>query len=55
MLVQIILMGIVRGGEWKMPIRDESLNKPAPIISDFVEESLISGIVDFVLDLRSDV
>ena len=59
MCVDIILIGIIRGGsgddEGKMPIRDESLNKPAPIVSDFVEESPIKGTIDFVLDLKLDV
>ena len=40
-LVQIMLIGTIRGGskgdEGKMPIRDESLNKPTPIILGFVE------------------
>ena len=39
----------------KCLIRDEYLNKPAPIVSDFVEESPIKGMANFVLDLRSDV
>ena len=43
------------GGEGKTPIRDESLNKPTPIISGFVEESPINGMIDSVLDLKSDV
>lgn len=59
MLVDIMLIGTVRGGsgsdEGKTPIRDVSLNNPTPIISGFVEESLISGMVDFVLDLKLDV
>ena len=59
MLVEIMLIGTVRGGlvgdEGKIPIRDESLNNPAPIISGFEEESLINGMVDFVLVLRSDM
>ena len=54
-----MLMGIVRGGsgvgEGKMPIRDESLNKPAPIIYGFVKESPTNGIVVIVLVLRSYV
>ena len=41
MLVQIMLIGTIRGGskgdEGKMPTRDESLNKPTPIILGFVE------------------
>ena len=59
MWVDIMLMGTVRGGsrgdEGKTPIRDESLNNPAPIILGFEEESLINGMVYFVLVLRSDV
>lgn len=52
----ILLKGTVRGGsrggEGKMPIRDESLNKPTPIILGFVEESLINGTIDSVSDLK---
>ena len=43
------------GDEGKMPIRDESLNKPAPIFSYFLEESPIKGTIDSVLDLKLDV
>ena len=54
-----MLMGTIRGGlvgdEGKMPIRDEYLNNPAPIILGFEEDSPINGMVDFVLVLRSDV
>lgn len=54
-----MLMGTIRGGsgggEGKTPIRDESLNKPTPIILGFEEESLINGMVDYVLVLRPDV
>ena len=52
-------MGIVRGGsggdEGKMPIRDESLNNPTPIIFGFEEESPNNGIVVSILVLRSVV
>ena len=51
-----MLMGTVRGGsggdEGKTPIRDESLNNPAPIISSFEEESPTNGIVVSVVVLR---
>ena len=43
------------GGEEKMPIRDESLNNWAPIISNFEEESPTNGMVVSVLVLRSVV
>lgn len=59
MLVEIMLIGIIGGGlggdEGKTPIRDESLNNPAPIISGFEEESSINGMVDSMLVLRSYV
>ena len=59
MLVEIMLIGIIRGGlggfEGKNPIRYESLNNPSLIISGFEEESPINRMVDFVLVLRSDV
>ena len=59
MLVEIMLIGIVRGGsgggEGKMPIRDESLNNPTPIISNLEEESPTNGIVVSVVVLRSVV
>ena len=54
-----MLMEMVRGGlgsdEAKMPIRDESLNNPTPIIFGFEEESPTNGIVVSVLVLRSVV
>ena len=54
-----MLMGIVRGGlggdEGKTPIRDESLNNLAPIISNLEEESPTHGIVVSVVVLRSVV
>ena len=43
------------GGEWKIPIRDVSLNNPAPVISGFEDESPINGMVYSVLVLRLDV
>ena len=59
MLAEIILMGIVRGGlggdKGKTPIRDESLNNPAPIISDLEEESQNHGIVVSMVVLRLEV
>ena len=59
MLVEIMLMGIVRDGsggdEGKMPIRDESLNNPAPIISGLEEESPTNGIIVSVVVFRSVV
>lgn len=59
MWVDIMLMGTIRGrsggDEGKMPIRDDSLSNPSPIISGFEEESPINGMVDSVLVLRSDV
>ena len=52
-------MGIVRGGLWgdegKMPIRDESLNNPTPIISSLEEELPTNGIVVSMVVLRSVV
>jgi len=54
-----MLIGTIRGGlggdEGKTPIRDESLNKPTPIISGFVEESSINGMIDSILDLKSNM
>ena len=59
MLVEIMLMGIVRGGlggdKGKAPIRDESLNKPTPIISSLQEELQTNGIFVSLLVLRSVV
>ena len=54
-----MLMGIVRGGsggdKGKTPIRDESLNNLAPIISGVEEESPTNGIVVSMVVLRSVV
>ena len=59
MCVDIILIGTIRGGsgddEGKIPIRDESLNKPTPIVSNFVEESPIKGIIYSILYIKLDV
>lgn len=59
MCAEIILIGTVsdglRGNEGKMPIKDESLNKLAPIVSYFMEESTIKGALESVLDLKLNV
>ena len=59
MLVEIMLIGIVRGGsvgdEGKMPIRDESLNNPTLVIYGLEEEFPTNGIVVSVVVLRSVV
>ena len=59
MLVEIMLMGIVRGrsidDEGKTPSRDESLNNLAPIISGLEEELATNGIVVSMVVLRSMV
>ena len=40
------------GDKGKIPIKDESLNKPASIFSYFMEESPIKGTFELVLDLK---
>lgn len=59
MCAEIILIGTVSGGlggdKRKIPIIDESLNKLAPIVSYFMDESPTKGTFDSVLDLKSVV
>ena len=59
MVVEIIFIGTVRGGsgggKGKIPIKDESLNKPTLTVSYLMEESPIRGTFESVLGHMSNV